>query len=118
MPLTYRAAVRLRLSIIIRAFVRPDCALVFASAAMSSPSELVPFPNLEEAWSASIVLEKDLKKMVDDLVLPEKDIIGWHAASGESFPTTNTDEIVVFELFFYRGFALPTNAFFCGLLHW
>src|SRR6266498_1832861 len=52
------------------------------------------------------------------LVLPEKDIIGWRAASGESFPTANTNEIVVFEHFFYRGFALPTSSFFRGLLHW
>src|SRR6266508_1564504 len=62
--------------------------------------------------------EKDLEKMVDDLVLPEKDVIGWRAASGESFPTTDTNEIVVFDLFFYRGFALPTSVFFRSLLHW
>ena len=56
--------------------------------------------------------------MVDDLLLPEKNVIGWRAASGESFPTTDTNEIVVFEHFFYRGFALPTRPFFHGLLHW
>ena len=56
--------------------------------------------------------KEDLEKMVEDLVLPEKDIIGWCAASGESFPTANTNEIIVFEHLFYRGFTLPTNAFF------
>src|SRR6266540_3758863 len=62
--------------------------------------------------------EEELEKMVVDLVLPEKDLIGWRAAFSESFPTANTGEIVVFEHFFYQGFALPTNAFFRGLLHW
>src|SRR6266540_1093279 len=63
-------------------------------------------------------MEEELEKMVTDLVLPEKNLIGWRAAFGESFPTTNTDEIVVFEHLFYQGFALLTNDFFCGLLHW
>ena len=56
--------------------------------------------------------------MVIDLVLLEKNLIGWHAAAGESFPTANTDEIFVFEPFFYRGFSLPTSSFFRGLLRW
>src|SRR5438132_4714020 len=64
------------------------------------------------------MMEKDLEKMVDDLVLLEKDIIRWRAASGESFPTANTNERVVFKHFFYHGFALPSSAFFRGLLHW
>src|SRR6266540_7551375 len=63
-------------------------------------------------------MEEELEKMVTDLVLPEKNLIGWRAAFGESFPTANTDEIVVFEYFFYGGFSLPTNNFFWGLLHW
>src|SRR5438552_16766869 len=53
--------------------------------------------------------------MVDDKVLPEKSLIGWHAADGELFPTANIGELVVFEPFFYRGFSLPTNKFFRGL---
>ena len=56
--------------------------------------------------------------MVNDQVLPEKNVIGWRTASGELFPTADTNEIVVFEHFFYWGFALPTNAFFHDLLHW
>src|SRR6266540_1649789 len=55
--------------------------------------------------------------MVKDGVLPEKEIIGCRAVDGEAFPTTNTGEIVVFEPFFYRGFSVPTNRFFRGLLN-
>ena len=54
--------------------------------------------------------------MVKDRVLPPQNIIGWRGAVGESFPTPNTNEIVVFESSFYRGFGLPTSNFFRGLL--
>ena len=56
--------------------------------------------------------------MVTDLVLPAKDLTGWSAIDGESFPVTDTNEIVVFAPFFYQGFALLTSSFFRGLLHW
>src|SRR5438105_15085395 len=79
---------------------------------------LILLPNPEEVWSKSMVIEEELEKMVTDLVMLEKDLIEWRATFGESFPTANTGEIVVFEHFFYWGFALPTNAFFRGLLHW
>ena len=54
--------------------------------------------------------------MVKDKVLPAQDILGWREAAGELFCTPNTDEIVVFDSFFYRGFSLPTCGFFRGLL--
>ena len=55
--------------------------------------------------------------MIADWVLPAKDLIGWRAADGESFPTADTDEIVVFAPFFYWGFSLLTSSFFRGLLY-
>src|SRR6266498_4183093 len=74
-------------------------------------------PHPEEVWQKSTVSKKDLHRMFIDRVLPEKSLIGWRAADGEYFPTANTDELVVFESFFYRGFSLLTNKFFQGLLH-
>src|SRR5438128_9106583 len=71
----------------------------------------------EEVWVKSTVTEKDLLRMVDVKVLPEKSLIGWRSTDGELFPTANTGELVVFEPFFYRGFLLPTNKFFRGLLY-
>src|SRR5438128_9553704 len=65
----------------------------------------------------STVTENYLLRIVTDKVLLEKSLIGWRAADGELFPTANTGELVVFEPFFYRGFSLPTNKFFRGLLH-
>src|SRR5438105_4754170 len=81
------------------------------------PLAMAAVPHPEEVWVKSIVTEKDLLRMVDDKVLLEKSLIGWRAADGELFPTANTGELVIFEPFFYRGFLLPTNKFFRGLLH-
>lgn len=53
-----------------------------------------------------------------DQVLPEQAIIKWRPTAGESFPTPDTDEVIVFEHYFYRGFGLPTCTFFRGLLSW
>src|SRR5438105_10876638 len=78
---------------------------------------MAEIPPPERVWQASTVTEEHLRRMVKDGVLPAKEIIGWRAADGEAFPTANTGEIVVFEPFFYRGFSVPTNRFFRGLLH-
>src|SRR5438105_2003861 len=74
-------------------------------------------PHPEDVWMKSTMTEKDLQRMVNDKVLLEKSLVGWCAAAGEDFPTVKTVELVVFEPFFYCGFALPTNRFFRGLLH-
>ena len=64
----------------------------------------------------STVTEGELEKMVEDQVLPAKELIGWRADNGELFPTADTEEIVVFTSFFYQGFSLPSSSFFRGLL--
>ena len=69
-------------------------------------------PNPEEVWVKSNVMEEQLQRMVEDSVLPEKTLIRWRATDGESFPTANTIEVVVFEPFFYRGFSLLTSRIF------
>nr|AAR87150.1 putative gypsy-type retrotransposon protein [Oryza sativa Japonica Group] len=54
--------------------------------------------------------------MVAHGVLLAKEIIGWRLACGETFPTPDTHEVVVFSHFFYGGFSLPTSSFFRGIL--
>lgn len=70
----------------------------------------------QSQWALSDVKESTLLEMVEHCVLPSKEIIGWHLAFGEAFPTPDTDEIMVFTHFFYSGFALPTSDFFRCLL--
>src|SRR6266540_3726247 len=73
-------------------------------------------PNPEEVWMKSTMTEGELEKMVEDQVLPTKELIGWRVANGELFSTADTKEIVVFTSFFYWGFLLPSSSFFRGLL--
>src|SRR5438034_9264231 len=74
-------------------------------------------PNPEDVWMKSTMTEEELEKMVEDQVLPVKDFVGWREANDELFPTADTEEIVAFTSFFYRGFSLLTSSFFRGLLY-
>nr|CAE05251.2 OSJNBb0115I09.13 [Oryza sativa Japonica Group] len=48
----------------------------------------------QSQWALSDVKESTLLEMVEHCVLPSKEIIGWHLAFGEAFPTPDTDEIM------------------------
>lgn len=48
--------------------------------------------------------------------MPEKPLIGWRPAFGDTVPKPRTGETVVFGPFFERGFSVPTHAFFRRLL--
>ena len=55
----------------------------------------------EEEWAWSISDEAVFNTLVIDGVLPDRVTAGWHPSFGEEFPTPCTDELVVFEDFFY-----------------
>ena len=54
--------------------------------------------------------------MVTAGVLPDHVTGGWRLAIGEPFPMTNTDEVVVFEDYFWRGLGFPVHPFLRDLL--
>ena len=54
-------------------------------------------PNRAEEWVGSISNEAALNRLVEDGVLPDRVMGGWHLVCGESFPTSCGDELVVFE---------------------
>ena len=43
--------------------------------------------NSAEEWVSSMSNEAALNQLVVDGMLPDRVMTGWHAASGESFPT-------------------------------
>ena len=54
--------------------------------------------------------------MVTAGVLPDRVTDGWRPAIGEPFPMPNTDEVVVFEDYFWRGLGFPVHPFLRDLL--
>jgi len=66
----------------------------------------------------STYTEADINALVFDGVLPDQATAGWRAAAGERFLTPDTDELVVFESFFVRGFRILAHPFLCKLLHY
>ena len=49
--------------------------------------------------------------MVTAGVLPDRVTGGWRLAIGEPFPMPNTDEVVVFEDYFWCGLGFPDHPF-------
>ncbi|KAF0900485.1 hypothetical protein E2562_032092 [Oryza meyeriana var. granulata] len=47
-------------------------------------------------WQASVSSALRLKELVDEGALPPKEIIAWHATTGELFSTQETHKVVVF----------------------
>jgi hypothetical protein len=88
-----------------------------ASPADRSRSTTSPAPlNLEKEWEVSESTEASLTKLVEAGVLPPKAMVGWRPPTGETFPSPNTGEVVVFEDYFFRGFGLPAIPFFRDFL--
>ena len=69
-----------------------------------------------EEWVPSKMGEVELTTMVAVGILPDRVTTGWWPASGEPFPMPNTDEVVVFEDYFWHGLGLPIHPFLQDLL--
>ena len=72
--------------------------------------------NRVEEWVVSVSNEAALNRLVEDGVLPNRVMAGWHLAHGESFSSPRGNELVVFEDYFYRGFGVPIHPFLHGLI--
>jgi hypothetical protein len=62
--------------------------------------------------------QQSLEGMVIEGILPNQVTGGWRRAAGEAFPTPDTNEPVVFEAYFVRGFGIPTHPFLRKLLRY
>ena len=67
--------------------------------------------NRADEWVRSVSNEAALNQLVVDDVQPDRVIVGWHPARGESFPTPHDDELVMFEDYFYRRFGVLIHPF-------
>ena len=70
----------------------------------------------DKEWVLSLMGETELNEMVEAGVLPDPVTAGWRPADGEPYPMPHTDELVVFEDYFWHGLGLPVHPFLRGLL--
>ena len=70
----------------------------------------------DEEWVPSRMGEAEINKLMEAGVLSDRVTAGWRLASGEPFPMPHTDEVVVFEDYFWRGLGFPIHPFLRDLL--
>ena len=70
----------------------------------------------DQEWVRSTITRETLEKMVFKGILQDQVTIGWRPAVGELFPTPDTNELVVFEVYFVHGFGIPAHPFLWKLL--
>jgi len=87
-----------------------------ANPKKTSPKKAGGRASRDEEWMPLRTGEAELKRMVTAGVLPDRVTVGWRPASGEPFPMPNTDEVVVFEDYFWRGLGFPIHPFLRDLL--
>lgn len=70
----------------------------------------------DEEWVPSTSSEESLNNLVVHDVLPDRATGGWHPVAGEEFPTPHTNELIVFEDYFFPSFSVPIHPFLHGLI--
>ena len=83
-----------------------------------NPKKAAAGSSHNKEWVPSLMGEAELNRMVDAGVLSDRVTTGWRPASGESYPMSHTDEVVVFKDYFYHGFSVPIHPFLCGLINY
>jgi len=70
----------------------------------------------DQEWVRSTITRETLEKMVFEGILQDQVTAGWRPAAGEPFPTSDTNELVVFNAYFVCGFGIPAHPFLWKLL--
>ena len=82
----------------------------------TSPQKASAKIQRDEEWVPSRTGEAELNRLVEAGILPDYVTTGWRLALGELFPMPHTDEVVVFEDYFWRGLRFPVHPFLKDLL--
>jgi hypothetical protein len=104
-------------------FMNPNAATAISTVAphsclLPTISFFIPVAaSRPEMFKSSSIDESEIRKLVDDHLLPPRAILQLRLAKDEEIPTPNTNEIVVSKSFFQRGFELPACDFFRDLLN-
>ena len=80
------------------------------------PKKAAAGASHDEEWVPLRMGEAEINKMVEAGILSDRVTAGWRSASGEPFPMPHTDEVVVFEDYFWHGLGFPVHPFMRDLL--
>ena len=72
----------------------------------------------DKEWVPSLMGETELNEMVEVGVLPNRVTVGWCPADGEPYPMPHTDELIIFEDYFWHGLGLLVHPFLWDLLEY
>ena len=81
-----------------------------------NPKKAAAGASRDNEWVPSNMGEAEISRMVEAGVLSNHVTIGWWPTSSEPFPMLHTDEVVVFEDYFWRGLGFPVYPFLTDLL--
>ena len=70
---------------------------------VGNPKKAAAGSSRDKEWLPSLMGEAELNEMAKVGVLPNRVTVGWRPANGEPYPMPHTDEVVVFEDYFWRG---------------
>jgi len=87
-----------------------------AKSKKTSPKKVGTEAWHDEEWVPSSMGETELNRLVEAGVFPDRTTTGWRPTLGEPFPTPHTDEVVVFEDYFWRGLGFPVHPFLRDLM--
>ena len=67
--------------------------------------------SYDKEWVPSLMGETELNEMVGAGVLPDRITVGWCPTDFEPYSMPHTNELVVFEDYFWRGLGLSVHPF-------
>ena len=83
---------------------------------VKNPKKAAAGASYDNEWVSSLVGETEINGMVEAGVLPNCVTAGWRPANSEPYPMPHTDEVVVFQDYFWRGLGLPVHPFLWDML--
>ena len=83
---------------------------------VGNPKKVTAGASRDNEWVPSNMGEAEILRMMEASVLSDCVTTGWRLASGEPFPMPHTNEVVVFEDYFWCGLGFPIHPFLRDLL--
>jgi hypothetical protein len=89
-----------------------------ASLSVIENQELVAMRTVEKLWPVPTTMEDQLRELVSDSLIQQKDFADWKVPSEHWVPTPNPGEIIMFISFVQTSLCLPASTFLHGFLHY